>query len=228
MKKDKLYFLTFLSIAVIFLIIAAIASQYFIKVSANQLIEVQVESSKREANEVSKIVEFQLLKGVEKEEIVNNIQQIISNSNRDTWFISVFNWGGKEVCHPDITKVGQKVSSNQTLLLSLKEKNNSDDLYELLVKSKSSSSEENPFEVIHISPIKNSDLIELIYQSSANYILAKLKTINARQFQEKLKPYKIMIRNCQNFDFLDDSYVRIAVKSSNHLSTLKKALEEIC
>ena len=159
MKKDKLYFLTFLSIAVIFLIIAAIASQYFIKVSANQLIEVQVESSKREANEVSKIVEFQLLKGVEKEEIVNNIQQIISNSNRDTWFISVFNWGGKEVCHPDITKVGQKVSSNQTLLLSLKEKNNSDDLYELLVKSKSSSSEENPFEVIHISPIKNSDLI---------------------------------------------------------------------
>jgi len=76
--------------------------------------------------------------------------------------------------------------------------------------------------------LKNSDLIELIYQSNANYILAKLKTINARQFQEKLKPYKIMIRNCQNFDFLDESYVRIAIKSSNHLSTLKKALEEIC
>ena len=159
MKKDKLYFLTFLSIAVIFLLIASVASQYFIKVSANQLIEVQVESSKREASEVSQFINFQLSSGIKKEEIVKNIQKIISNSNSDTWFISVFNWGGKEVCHPDITKVGQQVSSNQTLLSSLKEKNNSDDLYDLLVKRKSSSEVENKFEVIHISPVKNSDLI---------------------------------------------------------------------
>ena len=159
MKKDKLYFLTFLSIAVIFLIIATVASQYFIKVSANQLIEVQVESSKREANEVANFVGFQLSSGLKKEIVIKNIQSIISNSNRDTWFISVFNWGGKEVCHPDITKVGQLVNSNETLLSSLKEKNNSDDLYDLLVKRKSNSDSENSFEVIHISPIKNSDLI---------------------------------------------------------------------
>ena len=56
MKKDKLYFLTFLSIAVIFLFVALIASQYFIKVSANQLIEVQVESGKREANDIAQAV----------------------------------------------------------------------------------------------------------------------------------------------------------------------------
>ncbi|KGL64151.1 LytR/AlgR family response regulator transcription factor [Polaribacter sp. Hel1_85] len=159
MKKDKLYFLTFLSIAVIFLLIAAIASQYFIKVSANQLIEVQVESSKREANELAKSIDFQLSSGIKKEEVVKNIQKIISNSNRDSWFVSVFNWGGKEVCHPDITKVGQQVNSNQTLLSSLKEKNNSDDLYDLLVKRKSDLETINSSEVIHISPIKNSDLI---------------------------------------------------------------------
>ena len=159
MKKDKLYFLTFLSIAVIFLLIAAIASQYFIRVSANQLIEVQVESSKREANEVAKFIDFQLSSGIKKEEVIKNIQKIITDSNSDTWFISVFNWGGKEVCHPDITKVGQVVNSNQTLLSSLKEKNNSDDLYDILVKRKSNSNTAISFEVIHISPIKNSDLI---------------------------------------------------------------------
>ncbi|WP_298881422.1 LytTR family DNA-binding domain-containing protein [uncultured Polaribacter sp.] len=159
MKKDKLYFLTFLSIAVIFLLIAAIASQYFIRVSANQLIEVQVESSKREANEVAKFIDFQLSSGIEKEEVIKNIQKTITDSNSDTWFISVFNWGGKEVCHPDITKVGQLVNSNQTLLSSLKEKNNSDDLYDILVKRKSNSNTAISFEVIHISPIKNSDLI---------------------------------------------------------------------
>lgn len=155
MKKDKLYFLTFLSIAAIFLLIALVASQYFIKVSANQLIEAQVESSKREANEVAKLIDFQLSSGIAKEEIVKNIQQIIEKTNTDSWFISVFNWSGKEVANPDITKVRQQVNSNQTLLISLKEKNNSDDLYDLLMdKSNVASSE-----IIHISPVKKSDLI---------------------------------------------------------------------
>lgn len=155
MKKDKLYFLTFLSITAIFLLIALVASQYFIKVSANQLIEVQVESSKREANEVAKLIDFQLAAGIEKDKIVSNIQQIIENSNTDSWFISIFNWGGKEVANPDKTKVGQIVISNENLLSSLKEKNNSDDLYDLLM----SKSNESSFEIIHISPVKKSDLI---------------------------------------------------------------------
>ncbi|WP_405568080.1 LytR/AlgR family response regulator transcription factor [Polaribacter sp. Asnod6-C07] len=155
MKKDKLYFLTFLSIAAIFLMVALFASKYFIKVSANQLIEVQVESSKREANEVAKLIDFQLSSGIKKEAIVTNIQEIIESSNANSWFISVFNWSGKEIANPDKTKVGQLVNSNQTLLTSLKEKNNSDDLYDLLVNSNADSHSE----IIHISPIKNADLI---------------------------------------------------------------------
>ncbi|PWG05452.1 LytR/AlgR family response regulator transcription factor [Polaribacter aquimarinus] len=158
MKKDKLYFLTFLSIAIIFLFIAAIASQYFIKASANQLIETQVESSKREANEISKLMDFQFSKGVSKEEVIDNIQKVISNSNSDTWFLSVFDWSGKEVSHPDKTLVGQKVNSNPTLLASLKEKNSSEDLYDVLVNNKSGS-EQKSSEVIHIAPLKTTDLI---------------------------------------------------------------------
>jgi len=76
--------------------------------------------------------------------------------------------------------------------------------------------------------LEKSKLVEFIYQSSANYILCKLQGINAIQLQEKLKVYKIMIRNCSNFDYLDSSYVRIAVKSSSSIQILKKALEEIC
>lgn len=154
MKKDKLYFLTFLSIAVTFFLVAFVASQYFIKVSANQLIEVQVESSKREANEVANFINFQLSKNISKEDIIKNVQEIISKSSSDNWFLSVFNWSGKEVCNPDITKIGQNINSNEILLSSLKEKNNSDDLYNLLENSNQNSSE-----IIHISPVKSSDLI---------------------------------------------------------------------
>lgn len=155
MKKDKLYFLTFLSIAAIFLLVAIVASQYFIKVSANQLIEVQVESSKREANEIARLIDFQLNSNIIKENVVINIQEIIENSNTDTWFISVFNWSGKQVANPDKTQVGQLINSNESLLASLKEKNNSDDLFDLLMDTDNLSSSE----IIHISPVKKSDLI---------------------------------------------------------------------
>lgn len=156
MKKDRLYFLTFLSIAATFFLVAFFASKYFVKVSANQLIEAQVESGKREANEIASFINFQLKSGIEKDVTISHIQKTITNSQTDNWFISVFNWSGKVVCHPDITKVNQPVNSNKVLLSSLKEKNNSDDLYYLLEKSRS---DRNLTEVIHISPIKSSDLI---------------------------------------------------------------------
>ena len=174
MKKDKLYFLTFLSIAVIFLIIASFASKYFIKVSANQLIEVQVESCKREANEISNLIDFQLMSGISKEKIIENVQKTIEKTNENSWYISVFNWSGKEVANPDKTKVGSLVNSNQTLLSSLKEKNNSDDLYDLILNNNLNS--DNTSEIIHISPVKKSDLI-VAANVNLNNIKSQMKTL---------------------------------------------------
>lgn len=76
--------------------------------------------------------------------------------------------------------------------------------------------------------LKNSSLVEEIFESNANYLLVKLNKIKAKEFQEKLKPYKIMIRDCSNFDYLDERFVRIAVKSLSANEILQKALKEIC
>lgn len=76
--------------------------------------------------------------------------------------------------------------------------------------------------------LKESDLIEEIFESSANYLLVKLSNLNAKEFQEKLKSYKIMVRDCSNFDYLDERFVRIAVKSSSANEILQRALKEIC
>jgi threonine-phosphate decarboxylase len=78
------------------------------------------------------------------------------------------------------------------------------------------------------SILKGSSFVEEISTSSANYILVKLKDIKAKEFQERLNPYKIMVRDCSNFDYLDDRFVRVAVKSSNANDSLKRALKHIC
>lgn len=72
--------------------------------------------------------------------------------------------------------------------------------------------------------LTKSKLFDKIYKSHANFILAKLKNQNANELQQKLLKDKILIRNCSNFDFLDDSFARFAVKEKKQLQKLNKSL----
>lgn len=67
--------------------------------------------------------------------------------------------------------------------------------------------------------------ISTIYESHANYVLIELDKLTAQELQAHLKEYKIMVRDCSNFDFLTKYHVRIAVKSKKSIKALKKALQ---
>jgi len=69
--------------------------------------------------------------------------------------------------------------------------------------------------------------IEKVFPSCANFVMAKLGQMSASAFQSKLTPYRIMVRDCSNFEFLDERYLRIAVKDMQALLRLKEALCEI-
>ncbi len=69
-----------------------------------------------------------------------------------------------------------------------------------------------------------SPLFEEVFESDANFFLVRLASISAKEFQEKLIPFKIMVRDCSNFDFLDERTVRIAVKSVSELERFEEAL----
>ena len=76
----------------------------------------------------------------------------------------------------------------------------------------------NKYKNYLVKLLEESSYIQKIYPSSANFVMVKLKNINAMEFQKELIPHKVMIRNCDNFDFLDDTFVRIAVKNIISLS----------
>jgi len=75
--------------------------------------------------------------------------------------------------------------------------------------------------------LENSPLFKKVYNTTANYFLVELNTLNAYELQELLKPYKIMVRDCSNFDFLNENHVRIAVKSQKSIQLLEIALKDI-
>ncbi|AKF25227.1 aminotransferase class I/II [Sulfurovum lithotrophicum] len=74
-----------------------------------------------------------------------------------------------------------------------------------------------------LDSLENSPLVEKIYPSEANYILVRLH-ISTGEFQQKLITHRLLVRNCMNFDGLDDHHVRIAVKSIGELRQLKEVL----
>ncbi len=78
-----------------------------------------------------------------------------------------------------------------------------------------------------ISILKNFKYTNHIFDSSSNFVLVQLKTIKAKELQSLLQPYKIMIKDCSNFDFLDDEFIRLTVKSTKNLNILAKALNYI-
>lgn len=75
--------------------------------------------------------------------------------------------------------------------------------------------------------LEDSSLFEMVYESDANFLLAQLKDMDAMTLQEKLEPFRILIRDCGNFDFLDEFHVRFAVKDDKAIQVLDEALKAI-
>lgn len=75
--------------------------------------------------------------------------------------------------------------------------------------------------------LKEQNFIKKIYKSDANFFLVKLIKINAKELQKIVLKYKILIRDCSNFDFLDNTHIRIAVKDKNSIKVLEQAFKEV-
>lgn len=114
MRKDRLYLYTFLSISILFVFIGGISAKYFIQLSAEQMLSIQLESVTRETKEVASLVGLEFSEGLKKNQLQEKIQETIKNSNNQYGFISVLDWSGKRIAHPDNTLIGTMASTETT------------------------------------------------------------------------------------------------------------------
>lgn len=162
MRKDKLYLLTFFSIATIVFLISIVAVEFFIRESSDKVFELQIENSKREINEVSKLISSQVSQGIPKETVIKNLQKVIQNTNSQTSFISMLDWSGKQLAHPDKTKVGVSKDSKESSLFPTDGTITPKDLRIILANGgevNKSETQTKQSHIILLAPIENSDLI---------------------------------------------------------------------
>jgi len=73
--------------------------------------------------------------------------------------------------------------------------------------------------------LKESDLFEVIVESDANFIL--VQSSKAQEIFSHLLAHKILVRSCESFDFLDNSWLRFAVKDEEAHKELQEALDAL-
>ncbi|MDB0600828.1 LytTR family transcriptional regulator DNA-binding domain-containing protein [Tenacibaculum maritimum] len=166
LKKDTVYFLSFISISFIVFIVSYFSINRLISVSTKEFLKIQIESSKREAEEMAKLVQSQITSGIPKKQVIQNLQSSIEDVNVDLGFICMFDWSGKEICHPDPNMIGKSlVATDQSFISSVDDDVNSEDLYNFLKTRKetggivSFADKERPCEVIYLYPVSNTDWI---------------------------------------------------------------------
>jgi threonine-phosphate decarboxylase len=71
--------------------------------------------------------------------------------------------------------------------------------------------------------LKDSKLFSKIYKSDSNFIMVKSK--KSKEIFKHLLRHKILVRTCGSFDFLDNNYLRFAVKDSNTHNKLTEGLK---
>lgn len=66
-----------------------------------------------------------------------------------------------------------------------------------------------------------------VYNTETNFILIKLKNIKSEDFKNKMEEKNILVRNASNFKFLNEYYIRLAIKDREKNKKVISAMKEV-
>lgn len=133
MKKNYLYLWTLLGLLVTVVGIISVTESYLFSNTRQRLLVAQLETSKREAREVGRILEEQLADGSAPATVTESLQRSIENTDSQSGFICMYDTTGKELCHPDRSRIGQRVTEGNSQVNGLGE-NTSQSLFNVLMR----------------------------------------------------------------------------------------------
>lgn len=162
MKKHKLYVLTFLAVSFVIILSGFFSFRYLYVSAREKLLESKLEIGKRESREIGKLLELQLMDGISKEKVIQNLQSSIANTDTQSGFICMYNSKGIELCHPNSALIGTKIDVSNSSFISENKVHTS--FLNILNSGKNSSGIRNfpenikrSSEIVSVYPIKGSD-----------------------------------------------------------------------
>lgn len=121
-EKRRLYLYTFVAISAAILIIGFIGVTYSISITKERYIDQQLESNRRTANTVAKILSDQIEMGASEQDVRDSFQNAIAGSHINEGYLCMFDTKKSVlVCHPDSSAIGRKIEGNRFQFRNLRE-----------------------------------------------------------------------------------------------------------
>jgi len=178
MINYRFYIYTTLGIVLFFLLTIILATPFLTKSNTITLLDNQIESSIKEARQISTLSSYAIKNGLPKDTVISAIQTSIENTEQESTFISVLNWSGKHVCYPDKTKIGTQIPENPKIS-SFEKAITGSAFYESFIKNKVASKTQRTSEVVYLHSITNSDWI-IACHVNTNALINKIKALRSQ------------------------------------------------
>ncbi|KAB8153477.1 LytTR family transcriptional regulator [Kordia sp. TARA_039_SRF] len=168
MRNYKIY----LYATVSFLLVYVLAISFIIHpllVKQKSVVQLQntINLATKEIQQMSLLTADALANNLPKETLVNSLQTAIDGSDKENMYLSVFDWSGTIVCHPDVTKLRSKNEQKSNSISNMKSEVTGEELYALIQNNEKNNSESS--EIIALRPVANSDLIMAAHLNLENF-----------------------------------------------------------
>lgn len=157
--------------------------QYVYTAAIDNIIKLQIETSKNQATLISNLLTEKLNAGFSKEQVKNELQRSIENSSTEYSFVCMFDDLGTEICHPNKNKIGKVLLKNNSIIKSVANVEVENNFKDAIMQKKAIGglrTLKNYTEIVYLSPVKNANWI---VASHAN-VLKFRRTFNS--LKEKL------------------------------------------
>lgn len=173
MKHYRFYFYTAISLSILYILIASITTPYFLRLSTVNVLSSEIEASQQQARLLAKTSEHALNAGMKKDALIESIQSSIDHTDEENIFNSIINWSGRFVCYPDITIVGTEAPQGNTSIGGVENEISGEALYTMIFNSDETTDTQS--EIIHMTPVKNSDWIIACHVNKSNVVATTYK-----------------------------------------------------
>jgi len=165
---SALFIFSYLILSVVF--IPLLVKQFAISILDNTYINI--------ANE-AKVLGVVHENTIEKKKFPEIAQSAIVGAENDNAYLSIINWTGNIVCFPDVTKIGETLVYDKGI--DFGENINGSVLYDYFYTYFNTLKSDDDFEIVNLSPIKNSDLI-MVFNLNLKEVTNKIASVKGQAY----------------------------------------------
>jgi len=168
MKNYRFYFYTIISFSVFSVLVSVIGIPYLLQLNGSSFLENEIEASQQQARQIALMSASAFENRIEKDTIVLSIKEIIENTDKQNIFISIFDWSGEIVSHPDNTRVKEKATKESTTARNMENTITGEELYTYITSLNDSILAAKKSEIIYLTPVAKSDWIVAAHINISN------------------------------------------------------------